>query len=71
MKNKQFEIHKDDIIEFAEKLEELDLENRITGADDDDEMINVTVFYSREEKEDMEALIELVKDFELVDENDE
>ena len=65
MKNKQFEIHNDDIVSFAEKIVELDLDCRITGADTDDDLIYVTVFYERDDKEDMETLIEFINEFEL------
>ncbi len=65
MRSKNFEIHIDDMLDFADKLEEYSLENRITGTDQDDDMVHITAFYTRDEKENMEALIEHVKTYDI------
>ncbi len=70
MKSKNFEIHIDDMLDFSEKLEEYSLENRITGADQDDDIIHITVFYKREEKENVEELIAHVSDYDIDDDED-
>lgn len=65
MKNKYFEIHNDDIIPFAEKIEELDLDCRITGGDTEADLLYITVCYERDEKELMNTLIDFVNEFDL------
>jgi hypothetical protein len=67
MRVKQFSIDPDDILEFAEALEELELTGEITGTTEDEEIL-INVAYSRE---DSEAIDELEDCFEQEEDEDE
>ncbi len=56
MKSKKFEVPQDLICEFAEKLVELELVNRIVSSDND--VVTIEVRYEAQEKEVLYDLIE-------------
>jgi hypothetical protein len=56
MKIKKFEVPQDLICEFAEKLVELELVNRIVSSED--EVVTIEVRYEAQEKEALYDLIE-------------
>ena len=56
MKTKRFEVPQDLVCEFAEKVLELELVNRIVDAQDD--IITIEIRYDAQEKEALYDLIE-------------
>ncbi|MFZ4521082.1 MAG: hypothetical protein ACOYNC_05225 [Bacteroidales bacterium] len=56
MKKKKFEVPQDLMSEFAEKVVELELVNRIVGVEDD--IVTIEIRYEAQEKEVIYDLIE-------------
>jgi hypothetical protein len=59
MRTKVFDVPADSIVEFAELLEENELEGTITGVNEDSE-ISISVNYERENREVILDLMELI-----------
>jgi hypothetical protein len=61
MKSKIFTIPKDSMVEFSDKLTDLELTNEITGITEDEE-ITIEVSYEPDEKQNVFDLMEWVED---------
>lgn len=61
MKTKTFEIPVDQVVEFADVLIELGLENEITGTDGDDK-ITIEISYDLGQRKEAFELMEWVED---------
>ena len=70
MKTRNFYVHPDSIVEFAEMLQEGELDGSITGVNENDE-IEIAVSYESENSETVLSLIEFVENIESVLEEDE
>lgn len=63
MRNREFEVHKDFVVRFAELLEENDLDNTIIDAGEDDCII-VQVEFDREDREIIQDISDELNEWE-------
>ncbi len=70
MKTRNFYVHPDSMVEFAETLQEGELDGSITGVNENDE-IEIAVSYEPEDSETVLSLIEFVENIESELEDEE
>jgi hypothetical protein len=61
MSTRIFEVPSEDVLDFAERLDELELSNQIVGRNDSDEII-IEVFYSHQQKSEVLDLVDWFTD---------
>ena len=70
MSTRIFEVLSEDVLDFAERLDELELSNQIVGRNDSDELI-VEVYYSHQQKSEVLDLVDWLQDGDAIEETDE
>jgi hypothetical protein len=60
MKTREFEVSTDNIVEFAQILEEHEISNEIVGVNEEDEIV-ISVSYERDDRNVIFELMELVE----------
>ena len=70
MSTRIFEVPNADMLDFAEKINELELSNQIVGRNDSDEII-VEVYYSHQQKSEVLDLVDWLQSEEPMEEDDE
>jgi len=70
MSTRIFEVPSEVMVDFSEKLDELELSNQIVGKNDSDEII-VEVYYSHQQKSEVLDLVDWLESEDPTEEDDE
>lgn len=70
MSTRIFEVASEMMLDFSEKLDELELSNQIVGRNDNEEII-VEVYYSHQQKSEVLDLVDWIQSEDSIDEDDE